>query len=370
MNTDFLAALTLVAVFAGVVLIHELGHFVVGKLMGIEVEEFGIGLPPRILTLFRWQGTEFTLNWIPLGGFNRFKGEDDPDTPGGFSEANPWARLAVLFAGPVMNLLAGVFIYSLIFTQIGLPDFSHVRVYEVSPDSPAEKGGLQKGDIILRAGGEEITGDKHLRDMIHAYLDTPMPLTVLRGGEEVSLTVTPLSSRTVEEGAIGISPGPVLVPPSSWAATLPYSALTTYDQAKQILLLPARLLRGTLSSEEGRFIGFKGIYDVFRQTLDRDAESREQILSSQPENNAELPTFYTLNLIASLTITLGVFNLLPFPALDGGRILFTLPEIFIRRRIPPKFQNAINAIGLLILIAFMVYVNLMDFIKPVHISIP
>ena len=368
MNTNFLAALTLVAVFAGAILIHELGHFIVGRLLGIEVEEFGIGLPPRILTLFRWKGTDFTLNWIPLGGFNRFKGEDDPDSLGGLAAANPWARLAVLFAGPVMNLLAGVLVYTLIFNQIGIPDPSRVRVYEVMPDSPAAQSGLQEGDIFLTAGGKEITGDPALREAIRDSLDTPLPITILRGDKELSLTVTPLSSRTAEEGAIGISPGPALEPPSSWFETLPYSAAMTYVEAKQILLLPALLLEGSLSPEEGRFIGFKGIYDIFRQTLHKDEESRVQAAASP--SSQELPTFYTLHLIASLTITLGVFNLLPFPALDGGRIFFTLPEIFIRKRIPPKLQNAMNALGLILLLAFMIYVNVMDFIRPVHIQIP
>src|SRR5258707_13535055 len=105
MNTSILSALIFVAVFAGVVLVHEFGHFVVARFLKVEVEEFGIGPPPRIPTLFSWKGTDFTLNWLPIGGFVRPKGENDPNIPGGLAASSPWTRLGVLFAGPTMNLL-------------------------------------------------------------------------------------------------------------------------------------------------------------------------------------------------------------------------------------------------------------------------
>ena len=104
MNISILSAVIFVAVFAGVIITHEFGHFIVARLLNVEVEEFGIGFPPRITTLFRWKGTEFTLNWLPLGGFVRPKGENDPNIPGELAASSPWTRLAVLFAGPTVNL--------------------------------------------------------------------------------------------------------------------------------------------------------------------------------------------------------------------------------------------------------------------------
>ncbi|NOZ00027.1 MAG: site-2 protease family protein [Chloroflexi bacterium] len=367
MNVDFLAGLVFVAVFAGVILIHEIGHFVVGRLFKVEIEEFGVGLPPRILTLFRWQGTDFTLNWLPLGGFNRFKGENDPNVPGGLAAASPWVRMAVLLAGATMNLLAGVLVFSILYTQTGVPDFNTVQVYEVSPGSPADQAGLLTNDIILAVGGEPVNDDGQLRAIIHDYLDRPLPMTVQRGDQVVELTAVPLSSRTVEEGALGFVPGPGYIAPASWFATLPYSVRMTVAQGQQILLLPAQLIRGTLSPEEGRFLGFKGIYDIFQQTVDRDVESRTMPSAAAAPAG---PTYFTLRLIAMLTITLGVFNLLPFPALDGGRILFVLYEIILRRRVPPEFENVVHAVGMMILLAFMLYVNVMDFINPVNIILP
>ena len=121
MNTGFLGGLVFVLVFGGMILVHELGHFTAARLLRIDVEEFGFGIPPRMLTLFTWKGTKFTLNWIPLGGFNRFKGEDDPTLRGGLAAASPWKRIIVLLAGAAMNLLTALVAYSFLFSQIGIP---------------------------------------------------------------------------------------------------------------------------------------------------------------------------------------------------------------------------------------------------------
>src|SRR5215211_1923146 len=120
MNETVLTWIVFILAFGGMVLIHEFGHFIAARLCGIEVEEFGIGLPtPGALTLFTWQGTRFTLNWLPLGGFVRQKGENDPNITGGLSSASAWKRLAVLVAGPVMNLITSVIVFSIISKPSG-----------------------------------------------------------------------------------------------------------------------------------------------------------------------------------------------------------------------------------------------------------
>src|SRR5512147_807942 len=122
MNTTFLGGITFVLVFAGIILLHELGHFVTARWFGIEVEEFGFGFPPRIVKLFNWKGTDFTLNWIPLGGFNKLKGENDPGLADGLAAASPLRRIPVLLAGAAMNLLTAVVVYTFFFAQVGIPD--------------------------------------------------------------------------------------------------------------------------------------------------------------------------------------------------------------------------------------------------------
>jgi regulator of sigma E protease len=129
MSLTFLSQLLpFIAGLAALIIVHELGHFLAARLFKVEVEEFGIGFPPRIVKLFEAGGTVFSLNWIPLGGFVRPKGENDPDVPGGLAAASPWVRLAVLFSGPAMNLLAGVILASLLFYNLGEPMVDKVTV--------------------------------------------------------------------------------------------------------------------------------------------------------------------------------------------------------------------------------------------------
>ena len=452
MNITLLSALIFVGVFAAVVLIHEFGHFVVARLLKVEVEEFGIGLPPRAWRFWRAKGTltvgrqrievprnfdlpfnrydglsrpvevtarksgeklilehisfaatedgqyqqsqpevveqldgnvhisgilheislgtEFTFNWLPLGGFVRPKGENDPSVEGGLAASNPWVRLGVLFAGSFMNLLAGVLVNSMLFAQMGVPDMTRVMLYDVSPDSPAEQAGLQADDMILAINGKEVAGDDSFRSTIQSHLDQPMHITVQRGDETLELTAIPLSSRSVDEGALGILPGPPMVPATSFIQTIPYGVRYTYTQIRQIISLPAMMIRGNLSPEEGRFIGLKGIYDLFGQAVSRDVETREQATTAPPEAAPIEPSNFTLQIIASLTLTLGIFNLLPFPALDGGRIIFVLPELVLRRRVPPEFENLVHAVGFALLIGLMIYINAMDFINPAQFTLP
>lgn len=485
MNISLLTGLTFIAVFAGVVFIHELGHFLIARLLKVEVEEFGFGLPPRMLTMWRekgyillksgrrleiprtfglpfgWStvlnrelkltadqvdnlfvlrtlewtesvpekkkktvnnllktneiqvdetgrildldadtsgemarqmvagghpgsieltdviaeahpGVELTLNWLPIGGFVRPKGENDPNVPGGLAASSPWTRLAVLFAGPIMNLLLGIVVFSVLFYQVGVPDFTKVQIDSILADSPAAQAGIQVNDVIVTVNGVLITDSAQLRDAIYANLDRPIVFTVRRGKEIVTLTATPLSTRPKEQGALGISMGPAMVQSGSVIEALQYGSLAVYAQARALVLLPAQMIRGQVSPEQGRVIGLKGIYDLFGQAVSRDVQSRAPAATSPsaPAASAQTPTFFTLQLIGALTISLGVLNLFPFPALDGGRILFALPELILRRRIKPEYENAINAVGMVLLLGFMLYVNVMDFINPAINNLP
>jgi len=481
MNTSLLTGLTFVAVFAAVVFIHELGHFIVARLLKVEVEEFGFGLPPRMLTIWRekgylllksgqrlviprtfglpfgwssllnrelnitvdrvddvlilrtleWQevtpekkkklisnplqageilmdetsrvlesqntahqrvivgerlgaikltdviaeahpGVELTLNWLPIGGFVRPKGENDPTVPGGLAASSPWTRLAVLFAGPTMNLLLGIVVFSLLFYQMGVPDYTQVQISAILPDSPAAQAGIQVNDVVASVNGASITDSAQLRAIIYANLDKPVIFTVRRGQEALTLTATPSSTRPADQGALGISMGPAIVQSGSLTESLRYGSMAVYLQARALVLLPAQMMRGQVSPQEGRIIGLKGIYDLFGQAVNRDVQSRAPVAStpSAPVSSSQTPTFFTLQLIGALTISLGVLNLFPFPALDGGRILFVLPEIFLRRRIPARFENMVNAVGMALLLGLMLYVNVMDFVNPAITKLP
>lgn len=370
MNISTLSLVIFLAVFAGVVFVHEFGHFVVARLLKVEIEEFGFGLPPRLVKLFHWKGTDFTLNWLPIGGFVRPKGENDPSVPGGLAAASPWTRLAVLFAGPTMNLLLGVVVFSLLFYHLGVPDYNQVQIGDVLPGSPAAQAGLVPNDIVVTANGVAIHDTSQLHDLIYANLDKPIELTLRRGDQTVTLAAVPSSTRPESEGALGISMGPALVKTGSTLQSVRYGAVAVYAQARLLVLLPAQLLRGQISPDEGRLVGLKGIYDLFGQAVSRDIQSREAPPASSGAASTQTPTYFTLQLIGILTISLGVLNLFPFPALDGGRLFFVLPELVLRRRVPPEWENRINAIGMALLLALMVYVNVMDFVNPAVVQLP
>lgn len=318
------------------------------------------------------QGTEFTLNWLPLGGFVRPKGEGDPDVPGGLAAANPWKRLVVLFAGPAMNLLTAVAVTAIIIAQMGVAVPGKVLIEDVTPNSPAQLAGIQPQDVIVSIAGKPVTSMEEARAMIRASLDQPLEMTFERGGQLVTLTATPLSSRTAEQGALGVG---LSYPRRQATLFEAISGGFTYTgiQALTLLYIPIGLIQGVIAPEEARLVGLKGIYDFFGQAVERDTESRQAAVepsggSSAPASSQ--PTNYVLSLVAMLSISLGVMNLLPIPALDGGRILFTLPEILFRRRIPPRLENVINGVAFLFLIGLMLFVNLLDFINPANITLP
>ena len=372
MNPTTLSLFIFVLVFGGVVFIHEFGHFIVSRLLGVDVEEFGFGMPPRLAKLFTWKGTDITLNWLPFGGFVKPKGQDDPSIPGGLAAASPWTRLAVLVAGPTMNLLLAVVVFALIFFNMGVPDYKQVQIGDVLAGSPAAQAGIQVNDLVVSVDGIAISGSAQLHDYIYSHLDSPLEITLRRGTGMVAVTVTPLSARGESEGALGISMGPALVRSGSVIQSVQYGALAVGAQARMLVLLPAQLLRGQVSPEEGRLVGLKGIYDLFGQAVSRDLASRETPAppSGGQAASTETPTYFTLQLIGILTVSLGILNLFPFPALDGGRIIFVLPEILLRRRVPARWENAIHAAGMVVLLAVMAYVNIMDFVNPAIVEIP
>lgn len=358
--------LLVVIVFGGMVFVHEFGHYIAAKAMKIEVEEFGFGLPPKLFTLFRWKGTDFTLNALPFGGFVRPKGENDPNVLDGLAAANPWKRLVVLFAGPTMNIITAIVVTAIIISSIGIAIPGKVIIGDVMPNSPAQRSELMTGDLIVSINGIEAGTVEEVRALIKDNMDQAIQLEVERSGQIITLTSTPSSLRSAEEGALGVG----LTYPTRDATiieSIKGGAMYTAEQAAMILYLPVGLIQGAIAPDEARLVGMKGIYDMFDQAVERDSAAQAEQTSSTA---APTGSFYVLSMIAMLSTSLGVFNLLPIPALDGGRILFTLPEILFKKRIPYKLENYVNGVAMLLLIALMVFINAMDFINPINIQIP
>lgn len=321
-------------------------------------------------------GMEWTINWLPLGGFVRPRGENDPNVPGGLAAVNPWKRIAVLVAGPLMNLLTAVVVCGIIISQSGIPIAGKVLITEVAQNSPAEQAGIQKNDVVTQIGNRPVEDPDNMITLIRSNLDKSVDIEIERNGQTLTLSAKPLSARIPRgEGALGVGVG-YMTQPATATEVITGSFVQTGILVYGLASLPIGLLRGSISMDEARFVGLKGIYDFFGVAIKRDTESRAAIAPpvTQPDNNnqqpvstpasSQKPTNAVLGLIAMLSVSLGVFNLMPIPALDGGRILFTLPEILFRRRIPTHLENTVNGVAFLLLIGLMLVVNVMDFINP------
>ncbi len=355
---NVLTLLEFVLFFGLMLFVHELGHYLVAKLFKIQVEEFGFGFPPRMVKLFQLKETTFSLNWIPFGAFVRLSGENDPSVPGGFGSARPLARIAVLLGGPVANLLLGIVLFSVMFTQTGVPDSSKVMIASVEQQSPASQAGMEVGDIILRINQTPVTSMEQLIQIVQANKGKEVGILLQRGNEQISTTAVPRVDPPPGQGALGISmTNPITR--TSWLRTVPLSASATFEQARLILQMPGRLIRGEVSGEEARVVGPVGIYSMFSQAREIDEENAA---SADPFNRT-----LTLRLMTVITIALGLTNLLPIPALDGGRILFILPEVITRRRIPPQYENIVHLVGFVALILLMFYITAQDILNPIRL---
>jgi regulator of sigma E protease len=327
---------------AALIFIHELGHFIAARFLKVEVEEFGIGFPPRLVKLFERKGTVFSLNWIPLGGFVKLKGDNDPSVEGGMAAATPWVRLGVLFAGPFLNILVGIILGIMLFYSLGDRIQDKVLVQVVSPGSPAAQAGLQPGDLFVSVDNQAIDSVTKLQDLIAENVGKPVKIVIMRGDQLINMDIVPRLQPPEGEGPLGVALDNPTKPVD--LATASYRGIyATYENLRGILMLPVRLLSGQATPQEGRLVGYKGMYDIYQRI--------------------QSPLWFFM----TISISLGIMNLLPIPALDGGRILLTLPEIIIRRRVPVKYENAIHLIGFTLLLLLLIYINIQDFINPIKL---
>lgn len=337
------------------IFIHELGHFIAAKITGVTVEEFGMGLPPRVLTLFTHKGTIYSLNAIPLGGFVRLRGELDRDVPGGLYDATPAARIAIMLAGPLVNLAAAALLYAFSFMQVGQPDTSRVQVFAVNANSPAAVAGLQEGDILRQIDGSTITSQQDVQQLVKARLEQTINITYQRGEQTFETSLIPRANPPEGEGAMGIVMTYPTVP-LAWTQALPLGVQAIGAQAYQLATLPGRVIQGQIRAEEARLVGMKGMYDMYSAVRQAEAQSA-------------VPTgINVLGLWAMISASLGILNLLPIPALDGGRILLVLIEVISRRRLPNHVEQNLVNISFLLLLGLLIYVNAMDFINPADFS--
>lgn len=383
----FVTIIIFILVLSVLVFAHELGHFVTARIFGVKAEEFGIGFPPRAFGWYRnrfgkWKkifgnrsveslesseneslhpaakSTVYSLNWLPIGGFVKIKGENGGDKEEGdsFSSKTIGRRIVILSAGVIMNVVLAWFLFSVGYI-IGLPQSSdtvgknaivsdsQVMIQEVLPESAAAKAGLKAGDGIIRVGSINIETEKQLQDMIAASAGREAELLINREGSEQTVKVTP----PVKEGGratIGIaiySSGLVRYP---FFSAFWQGAKTTGWVLGQIVVAFIDLFRQIFKGDNvgNQFAGPVGIATITGQA-------------------ARLGFTYLLQFMALLSLNLAIINILPFPALDGGRILFLAIEKAKGKPVRKDIEALIHNIGFMLLIALIILITYKDIAK-------
>lgn len=331
-----LTVISFILVMGIVVFVHELGHLLAAKRNGIIVDEFGLGYPPRLIKLFERNGTVYTINAIPFGGFARMRGEDDPTDPGSFAAASRLARFKTLAAGPLMNFLLAIILFAVLGLVQGTPDASKpgAVIKGLVPGAPAEAAGLRVDDRIVAADDQPIESITELQTYTSARLGQPVRYTVVRPGEAgeetLVITVTPRANPPKNEGALGVEIGTALRPTRVWEAAWA-GVRSVGNIIYMTFAIPANLIAQGRPIGEAGFMGPVGIAATTGQFVRLGLDSA----SIQP----------ILYFIAVISAALGLTNLLPIPALDGGRLLFLFVETIRGRRIEPAREGMVHLIG-------------------------
>jgi regulator of sigma E protease len=344
---DWVVALFL---FGLLLFIHELGHFLMCRLTGVKAEEFGFGFPPKLVKLFTWQGTDITLNWIPFGAFVRPLGEDDPTVKGGLAAASKRVRTLVLLGGVLFNAAAAITAYTIAF-KTAYPD--SVMIYAVTADTPSAQSGLLPGDLILSVDGELVSRSKKLTDYIYANRGKQVTLHVSRNGTALDILVTPRTEAETPEGQgpTGMQLSQLYSSNHSLGEAFQEGMITIRDQLQLFLQLPGMILRGGFNASTDRPVGPLGILDV-----------TEQIVGSARENNQWV---IILDWIGMINLALAIGNILPIPALDGGRLVFVLLEAVRGKRVDPEKERMVHGYTMLVLLALMLFITYLDVFFPV-----
>lgn len=340
------------------IFVHELGHFLAAKAVGVRVEEFAFGFGPKLLTLVKRGDTEFTVRALPLGGFVSMIGmqPEDVEVPNGLMSKPAWAKGLVFVAGPLMNFLLALLVLCSMGMITGAPAKHSRQVWQVTPKtadgrpSEAARIGLRTGDTILAIDGVPMKDGDQLIASIQSHPAQQIRLTIDRGGQTLSLAATPQPEpkepgSKVIVGRLGFEPGVTFQ-----RLGFKRSVAVGLDEFKGYFLLIWQMLQHL--SEIKQSTG--GPITIFRAT----------------SMNAKLGPGYQYGMVGELSLSLAILNLLPIPVLDGGHIALLLAELcsglFWRRRLGPEVHRVATAIGLALLCAFFLFVMYSDVARWVH----
>lgn len=332
-----------VLVFLLMIMIHEFGHFIFAKMLGVKVNEYAIGFGP---TLFKKQGkeTKYSLRLIPFGGYCSMEGEESESShPRGFCNQKPWKRLLIVIAGAVFNILLGFIL--VLFTL--LPERAFVSTTidsfrKTDSFQPVSSQMLREGDQILTVDGRRIVSVIDLQYAFSGVEGGKLDMTVKRNGETVALEDVPFAYEQEEGVSYVICDFYVKPIAKTFGSLLTETGKQTVSYARIVLFSLVDLIRGKYGISQ--MSGPVGVTAVISSA-------------------AKIGLSTLLPILSLITINLGVFNLLPIPALDGSRALFILIEMIFRKPVPRKYESAIHAVGLVLLLAFIAVITVKDVIS-------
>lgn len=361
-----LTIILFIAVLAVLVLAHELGHYLTARWFGCRVEEFGFGFPPR---LWGWRSKKtdilYSVNALPLGGFVKILGEDGAatDDPTSFAARPAYQRVVILVAGVTMNVFLAAILLSIGF-GVGLPTAlpddgslaalgqsarvqdGGIQISQVLPNSPATTAGIQVGDVVTGIEGRVMADVSSVQSMFSLNADRPLTLTILRQGTIQTLTVTPTYLPSVGSVAVGVGLVHVATVSYPWYQAIAHGVLATGHLISAIVMAFVTIIAQLISGSTAG-VSVSGPVGI-------------AVLTGQVARQGFAAL---LNFMAWLSVNLAIVNILPLPALDGGRVLFVILEKLRRRRVDQRLEAIVHNLGFALILALIVLVTYHDVVQ-------
>ena len=324
-----------VIIFCLLIFVHEFGHFVTAKACGVKVNEFAIGMGPAIFKKQKGE-TLYSIRVFPIGGYCAMEGEDeDSDDERAFNNQPAWQRAIVLAAGSIMNLLTAIVLMIIIAFYMGQ---TTTTIDVVQEGSPAYEAGILHGDEVIRIDGTEVNEWTDLQTIIGENTGEAVVMTVLRDGQEIDLTMTPEYDKEAGRSLVGVNP----IMERSPVNAVGTGVANTWDMTVMMYNVIGDLFTGDVSVKE--LSGPVGIVYVVN-------------------DSAKMGLIYVVYLAALLSLNLAIMNLLPLPALDGGRLLFLLIRKITGKRVTDEMEGKVHFIGIMLLLLLMVFVTWNDIVR-------
>lgn len=370
--------------FVLLVVLHEYGHFLVAKRNGVEVEEFGVGFPPKLYGRKMGKGIfegYYTINLLPLGGFVRLKGEHDADTEkGAYGSVNTPAKLRIMLAGVAMNLAAALLIFTIV-AWVGMPQLidnqftvksdatiirSDVIAGYIATGSPAEKAGIKSGDIITAVAGQHVSTREQLRAATKANAGKTVSIDYIRKGDTAQTQAQLLSNEEVTaslntsdpKGYLGVSSNEYKLAKSTWSA--PIVAVGVTAQFTKLTLVGL----GSAIANIGKAL-FSTITGHGQQAKEQASAASENVsgpvgIFAILQQGSALGYQFILFVVGLISLTLAIMNILPIPALDGGRAFVTLLFRVMKRPLLPRTEELIHGTGFAALMILFIVITVVD----------